>query len=199
MKSLIYLNPTFYNLTMRLIYGKGFYDRYERIASLIPENSTVLEACCGDCYLYKHYLLPKNVKYTGLDINRSFISSAKKLGINVIYHDLLSRDYIPEAEYTIIQASMYHFLPNNVDFIYKKLFKATKKEIIIVEPIKNFSTSSNLIIKFISRYLANPGTGHATKRFTSTTFEEFCYRYSGNLKDLFKIANGREMCAVFKK
>ncbi|MEH2158043.1 methionine biosynthesis protein MetW [Nostoc sp.] len=199
MKSLIYLNPTFYNLTMRLIYRNGFHNRYESIASLIPENSTVLKACCGDCYLYKHYLLPKNVKYTGLDINRSFISSAKKSGINVRYNNLLSSDYIPEAEYTIIQASMYHFLPNNVDFIYKKLFNATKKEIIIVEPIKNFSTSSNCIIKLISRYLANPGTGHATQRFTVTTFEEFCYRYSGNLKNLFKIANGREMCAVFHK
>ncbi|MEH2238948.1 class I SAM-dependent methyltransferase [Nostoc sp.] len=199
MKSLIYSNPTFYNITMRLIYGKGFHNRYKSIASLIPENSTVLEACCGDCYLYKHYLLPKNVKYTGLDINRNFISSAKKSGINVIYHNLLSSDYIPETEYIIIQASMYHFLPNDVDFIYKKLFEATKKEIIIVEPIKNFSTSSNWIIKLISRYLANPGTGHATQRFTATTFQEFCYRYSGNLKNLFKIANGREMCAIFHK
>ena len=119
MTSIIYSKRILIISAMRLLYSKGFGDRYKQIAMLIPNHSTVLEVCCGDCYLYKHYLSQKNIKYLGLDINPHFISSALKDGINILHHDQLSNKPIPEAQYIIIQASLYHFLPNE-DIIFDK-------------------------------------------------------------------------------
>ena len=95
MTSIIYRNTLLYNVAVRAIYGKGFYDRYEQIAALIPKHSSVVEVCCGDCYLYKNYLSHKNIEYTGLDFNPVFISKARAMGINVLHHNLLSNDSIP--------------------------------------------------------------------------------------------------------
>ena len=198
MKSIIYSYRFLYNIAVRCLYRKEFEDRYEKIALLIPESSTVVELCCGDCYLYKHYLKKKNVKYTGLDINTGFIYSAQRDGINVIYHNLLTNNPIPEAEYIIIQASMYHFLPD-VNGFYSRLLKSTQKELIISEAVETLSTSSNPLIRFIARCALNPGSGPPTEYFTKQTFKKFCDEHSDNLKCLFEIANGKEMCAVFRK
>lgn len=199
MKSLVYRNITSYHLIMRLIYGNGFFSRYENIASLIPAGSTVLEVCCGDCYLYKHYLIGKRVRYTGVDINESFLASARKAGIDVLEHDLRSPGELPRAEYVIVQGSMYHFLPDALESIFEKLLRAATKQLIVVEPTKTLSNSSNWLIRSMSKYLANPGTGHATRRFTPETFEAFCQGHSGLLRNLFETAHGRETCAVFEK
>ena len=198
MTSLMYRNTFFYTIAMRLIYGKGFYDRYEKITALIPKYSSVVEVCCGDCYLYKHYLLHKNIAYTGLDINPLFIDSARGAGIHVLRRNLLSNESIPEADYILIQASLYHFILD-VDFIYDNLLEAAKTELIIAEPIHNLSTSSNALIRCVAKYSANPGTGNPRHRFTKHTFEKFCHRHAKDLKGMFEIANGREACAIFQK
>ena len=71
--SIIYRHRSLYTALMRLLYrGEGFRSRYETIAALIPAGASVVEACCGDCRLAEEYLLPKGVRYIGLDISKPF-------------------------------------------------------------------------------------------------------------------------------
>ncbi len=196
MRSIVYWNAFSYNIIMRLLYPGGFKDRYAKLAALIPDDVSVVEICCGDCYLYRNYLSEKKIKYTGLDINPSFIAKAKKNGIDVYRFDLNQAKEIPKAEYLIMQASLYQFLPDAAGLM-KKLLAAAQKKVIIAEPVKNLSTSQNSLTRFIAKRLSNPGTHHQMERFNEQSFVAFCNAFSDGLTSISASANGKELIAVF--
>lgn len=59
---------------MLLLYGKNYRKRLSVVAGMIPNNSSVLEICCGPCELYQKYLKCKNIEYVG----RLFMKDAGK-------------------------------------------------------------------------------------------------------------------------
>lgn len=194
--SYIYRHPFIYQLAMRLLYGKNFYSRYKAIAEIIPEDSTVIDVCCGDCYLYRNYLKRKNINYLGLDINPIFVNKAKEKGINARVFDL-HRDELPTAPYIILQASLYQFIPEHKKIIEKLLYSASKN-LIIAEPIRNLSDSKCKLISYFAKKAANPGTGDMEKRFNEKSLTEVFYQYGKQLKTRFKIDGGREMIGIFE-
>ena len=78
--SLVYRSATGYELLMRVLYGRHYAARQRTIASLIPEDSTVLELCCGPGTLYRRHLAQKRVRYLGLDINDGFLRRVRRTG-----------------------------------------------------------------------------------------------------------------------
>lgn len=181
---------------MKLLYGKYFEARYQAIADLIPKNATVVDVCAGDAYLYRHYLKAKDITYTGLDINPVFVRAGKRNNISFIQHDLF-RDNIPSAEYVVIQASLYQFMPQEISVI-NKLMDAAQHALIIAEPVRNLSESGNSFIKLVAKYSANPGKNHPTNRFNQETLSA-CFRKFKELKDVKTIDGGREMIGIFHK
>src|SRR5258705_7630934 len=109
--SLIYRNASVYELAMLLLYGRHYPSRYRAIADLIPAGSSVLDLCCGPALLHRRYLKHKSVQYTGLDINKVFIDRLNRQGGCGRICDLRSEEPLPSADYVIMQASLYHFLP----------------------------------------------------------------------------------------
>jgi len=198
MRSIVYWNGFCYTTIMRLLYLGGFNDRYAKLAALIPEGVSVVELCCGDCYLYRHFLSKKKIKYTGLDINPSFIAKAKRNGIDVQRFDVDAADETPAAEFVIMHASLYQFLPDAAA-VMKKLLAAAQKTVIIAEPVKNLSTSQNGLIRFIAKRFSNPGTHHQMERFNEESFVAFCNTFPANLTSISASANGKELIAVFNK
>lgn len=196
MRSPVYWHPVLYHCAMKLSYRNYFEERYSNIGALIPEGASVTEVCIGDAYLYRHYLSHKNVRYTGLDFNELFIQSARSKNINAQVHNL-STDTVPVADYVIIQASLYQFIPNH-HFVINKLLDAAKKELIISEPVINLGNSSNPVVSFFTRHAANPGNGPVSVRFTRDTFHECLNTYKKHY-EVSLISSGLEILAVIRK
>jgi len=176
---------------MRFLYGKFFHDRYSVLAGMIPERSSVLEVCSGDCWLYLKYLRKKNIIYQGSDVNEVFLSHAQKKNIPILKLDLL-KDILPRAEFVVMQASLYQFIPRQKYVVDKLLASATKK-VLIAEPIKNLATSSNPIISFLAKRLANPGDGQKFNRFDESSLDQLMNDHYSNLIDqVAVIPGGRE-------
>jgi len=179
----VYSHPFLYHLAMRLLYGRQFTGRYEVISSQIPDRSQVVEVCCGDCYLYTHYLKRKQVDYLGLDINPLFLDYARKKGVSVRRFDLW-KDPIPSAEIVVMQGSLSQFIPHHRQ-ILERLLAAARGRLIVAEPVRNLAASKNPIIAYLAKRLSDPGfyeTGnpYLGKRFDTdsltalfTSFEEF--------------------------
>src|SRR5262249_36460083 len=110
--SLIYRNTFTYEMLMLMLYGRGYKARYRTIADLIPQGSSVLDLCCGPATLFHRHLRQKNVQYTGIDINSRFIERLRARGATGMLCNLYADVPLPRAEYVLMQASLYHFLPD---------------------------------------------------------------------------------------
>ena len=196
MKNPVYMHPALYRFAMRLLYGKHYEDRYKTLAALIPENSTVIEVCMGDAYLYEHYLKQKNIKYQGLDINKTFIEHATGKNISCKLFDL-SKEEIPSADYVIMQGSLYQFMPDEKNII-ARLLVASSKCVLIAEPVVNMADSKVLVVSFLAKYFSRTDGGEHPNRFNEKTLSE-CFSTYREFSESLLIPGGREMIGVFLK
>jgi hypothetical protein len=177
------------------LYGRHYSSRYKAIAEMIPAGSEVLDMCCGPAVLYHRYLRHKSVRYIGLDINPGFVKGLKCRGIDGRLFDLRVDSAIPKAEYVVMQASLYHFLPNPIPII-NRMMAAAKKQVIISEPIRNLTHAASPLIASIAKRLTNPGSGTQPRRFTEETLDELFAGFSGYSVECKHIDGGREKIYV---
>src|SRR5262245_48499294 len=124
MTSLVYQNQALYELSMILLYRQHYRARYRAIANLVPTGSSILDVCCGPGILYTRYLKFKDVQYFGLDLNEAFVAKLRSAGISAIRADITKVAELPQVDIAIMQASLYHFLPNDAGRVVSKLMQA---------------------------------------------------------------------------
>ena len=193
--SIIYRNASLYELAMLVLYGRHYPSRYRAIADLIPANASVVDLCCGPALLYNRYLREKNVQYTGLDVNRGFIEKLISNGGSGKVWDLRKDDPLPRADYVMMQASLYHFLPDALPIV-ERMLKAANHKVIIAEPIKNLAASNSPLLAMLGRFFTNPGSGEQPHRFTEASLDELFSVYASRVDQAFLIAGGREKAYV---
>jgi methionine biosynthesis protein MetW len=190
--SIIYRHPAVYQALMRVLYGRGFDERYSAIAELIEPGSEVFEVCAGDAYLYEHHLARRGVRYRGGDLSEVFVRHAQRRGITLERLDV-ARDPIPVADYVVMQASLYQFIPEHGRVI-AALLGAARQQLILAEPVENLSTSSSALVRWLARRSANPGDGHKAERFDATSLDAALRGSFGEHVEFSRpIARGREM------
>ncbi|HSU65803.1 MAG TPA: class I SAM-dependent methyltransferase, partial [Tepidisphaeraceae bacterium] len=108
---LVYSHPSIYEAVMLALYGRHYRARYRTVADQIPMNASVLDLCCGPATLYCRHLRYKSVTYHGLDLNPKFVGRLNRAGIEAEVKDLHSPGDLPPADFVVMQASLYHFLP----------------------------------------------------------------------------------------
>lgn len=193
--SLVYRSAWVYESAMLALYGRHYFSRYRVIADLIPREATVLDVCCGPARIYHRYLKRKGVRYYGLDINQKFISTLVRAGAGGEAWDLRSDRELPAADYVVMQASLYHFLPD-ATAIVDRMLSTARKQVIIAEPIRNLSDSKMPFLSALARRQTNPGIGEQSHRFTESTLDQFMSRYTSRLKRSFLIPGDREKVFV---
>lgn len=193
--SLIYRNSSLYELAMLALYGRHYGSRYRAIAELIPDGAGVLDLCCGPALLYHRYLRQKSVQYTGLDVNAQFIDQLTRRGASGEVWDLRSDKPLPKADYVIMQASLYHFLPDPSPVV-DRMLRAARKQVMIAEPIRNLSSSDSRLLALAGKLLTNPGAGDHSQRFNEASLDQFFKRYISSVQQSFLIAGGREKMYV---
>src|SRR5947199_2218 len=126
--SFIYRIPAVYELVMRVLYGRHYAARFRAIAALIPERSSVLELCCGPATLFERHLRHQAIDYTGLDLSPRFVDRVVRLGGRASVRDLHDGGPLPSADYVIMQASLYHFLPDPSPLL-GRMFEAARRRV----------------------------------------------------------------------
>jgi SAM-dependent methyltransferase len=197
--SLIYRSSSLYEMAMLLLYGRHYSSRYQAIADLIPNGSTVLDLCCGPALLYHRYLRKKSVRYTGLDLNAGFIEDLIRKGEQGQVWDLRTDRPLPMADNVIMQASFYHFLPDPSP-VLERMLEAAGDQVIIAEPIRNLASSNSRLLSLLARAFTNPGAGQHqhSVRFTESTLDRFFSKYRSRVNESMLIAGGREKLYVLK-
>jgi trans-aconitate methyltransferase len=193
--SIIYRNAPVYELAMMVLYGRHYFSRYRAIADLIPVEASVVDLCCGPALLFNRYLRDKKVRYTGLDLNAGFIHKLIQRGASGRIWDLRKDSPLPKADFVMMQASLYHFLPDARPII-ERMLEAAQHQVIIAEPIRNLATSNSPLLATIGRVLTNPGNGKQALRFTEASLDQFFSVYGARVDRSFLIAGGREKVYV---
>lgn len=196
MKSIIYWHPVFYRLTMRILYGREYDLRLKRIAELIPEGASVLEICCGPADLYRRDLKLKSCEYSGIDINPAFISSARSKGIVCKLADARIEELAP-ADYVVMQASLYQFLPD-AESMVRKMLNTARVGVIISEPTNNLAQSRNPILAWLASTMTDPGTGPMPYRFNSNALISLFKKFR-ELRSVHDGPGRSELIGVFIK
>jgi SAM-dependent methyltransferase len=194
--SLVYRSAGVYELAMRVLYGPHYRARYRAVAELIPRGASVLDLCCGPGFLYERHLRCKGVEYTGLDINPRFIARVKRCGGVGRGVDLREDRPLPQADYVIMQASLYHFLPE-AGLIVSRMREAARKRVVIAEPIRNWATSRNRFLATLARRQTDPGLGTYPRRFTEPLLDALFSALSVEPRRSFLIPGGREKVYLF--
>jgi trans-aconitate methyltransferase len=194
--SLIYRSALGYELVMRALYGRRYQDRLRSIAEQVPEGSSVLELCCGPGTLYTRCLQSRTSSYIGLDLNDRFVRALRRRGVDARRTDLAhSEEALPEADVVLIQASLYHFLPD-AERIVERMLAAARDLVVISEPVRNLASSTNPLIRRLGRRAADPGVGAAERRFTEATLDELFEPYRERVRTEALIPGGREKLYV---
>ena len=166
----IYQNIHVYRLIMNLLYLGRYNKRFQKIIKFIEINNTkkIVELAFGDVQIAK-WAKSNDIKWTGFDINKSFVSYAKAKGYDAFEKDIKSESNIPESDLTIISGSLYHFH----EFLEKLINKIMSKTkiLIISEPIQNISSKKNIFGK-IAKRSANISTEREEFRYNENTLIE---------------------------
>jgi SAM-dependent methyltransferase len=189
--SLVYRSAWLYELAMLVLYGRHYHARYHAVAELIPPRASVLELCCGPGILFERYLRKKGVDYTGLDVNPHFVARVKRCGGNSVVVDLRQDEPLPVADYVIMQASLYHFLPDAAPIV-RRMRAAAQEGVVIAEPIRNWATSGNRVLAALANRHTDPGLGTYPQRFTEPMLDALFSALSIEPHRSFSIPGGRE-------
>ncbi len=196
--SLVYRSEFGYELVMRSLYRRHYAARMRAVAGQVPFGASVLELCCGPGTLYRRYLSARAGGYIGIDINARFISRLRSRGIDARVIDLRRLDRpLPEADVALIQASLYHFLPD-AQVLVDRMLAAARELVIISEPVRNMASSRIPIVRAVGRVAADPGVGDHAHRFTEATLAQLMERYRERLLTELTSPGGREKVFVLR-
>lgn len=196
MSGFVYRGQFIYEAAMLLLYGRHYSERYRAIANLVESESSVLDLCCGPAVLYSRYLAGRAIQYTGIDVSQAFVDAGTRKGIRILRADVGAMDTFPSADFVILQASLYHFLPNGVLQIIDKMLSASQRKVIVAEPIVNLSSSNSGLLASLARRLTRTDAGAAPLRFDRNSLAAAMKPFSSLVDRTFLIEGGREMVYV---
>lgn len=195
---LIYRSAALYELAMIGLYGRHYPSRYRAVAELIPTRSSVLDLCCGPAVLYRRYLRRKAIDYVGLDMNETFVKGLARRGMRAQVWDVGGNAPLPPADNVVMQASLYHFLPDPSP-VLERMLEAAREQVIIAEPIRNLTCAGRPLLASLARRLTDPGSGEQPHRFNEETLDKLMSTLRPRSTRSLLINGGREKVYVVQK
>lgn len=195
--SLVYRSATGYELAMRALYGRHYAARLTAVADHVPPDSSVLELCAGPGALYRRRLRGHTRAYTGVEINPRFVNRLRRMGASALQLDVSCAAELPAADVVVMQASLYHFLPEAAAVV-DKMLAAARLRVIVAEPVRNLANSRLPLLAALGRRATDPGAGDDghEQRFDEPALDRLMARYAGAVIAAFTIPGGREKVFV---
>ncbi len=195
MTGLVYRSALGYELVMRALYGRHYADRLRAVADQVPAGASVLELCPGPGALYARHLRRRPGAYTAIDVNERFVARLRRLGAQALVGDLSASADLPEADVVIMQASLYHFLPDAGEIV-DRMLAAARLRVVVAEPIRNLASSTIPVLAALSRLTTDAGAGGPQQRFDEISLDDLMARYADVTIAAFTIDGGREKVFV---
>lgn len=193
-ESLIYRSALGYGLAMRVLYGRYYGTRDVAVAAHVPYGASVLELCCGPARLYRSELRGRVGAYMALDANAGFVDRLRRHGIDARQADVASAD-LPAADVVLMQASLYHFLPD-AEAMVRRMLAAARERVVISEPVRNLAQSRVPIVARLGSAGAATGGGAQALRFDEPSLEALMERFGDAVLTSEPIPGGRERIYV---
>jgi hypothetical protein len=131
-------------------------------------------------------------------VNSEFIDRLTSRGATGQVWDLRSDKALPDADYVIMQASLYHFLPDPSP-IMDRMLRAARRQVIVSEPVRNLSSSNSRLLALVGKLLTDPGVGNHSQRFNEASLDQFFSRYRSLVQQSFLVAGGREKLYILSR
>jgi SAM-dependent methyltransferase len=195
-RSPIYRNAVLYELAMRLLYRSGYRRRQEAIAELVPFGVSVLEVCSGPGRLYLDYLRDKGITYVGLDLSEAFVRYLRTRGGRALVWDVRSATPLPPADWVVMQASLYQFLPDARPVV-DRMLEAARQHVVIAEPVHNLAAGGGPA-GWLAAKATDPGTGPQSHRFDEASLAELFAPYEPRIERSFSLPGGREKAYLLR-
>jgi SAM-dependent methyltransferase len=161
---------------MRVLYGRYYAMRYAAVAMAVLRDASVLELCCGPGLLYLRGLRDRASSYIGLDANAGFVAGLRAQGVDARVADVETAE-LPRADIVVMQASLYHFLPEDRALaMIERMRTAARSHVIISEPVQNLASSRiPLVARLAARGTATAG-GEQAQRFDEASLQALMAR-----------------------
>jgi SAM-dependent methyltransferase len=177
---------------MRVLYGRYYAARDAAVAAHVPDGSSVLELCCGPARLYERELRGRTRSYVGIDANAGFVERLRRRGVDARRADVATAE-LPAADVVVMQASLYHFLPEEqAAAIVARMRAAALDRVIVAEPVRNLAQSR---LPFVSRLAAGGAAtaeGAQAQRFNAASLRVFMERFGSAVVQVEVAPGGRE-------
>jgi SAM-dependent methyltransferase len=195
--SLVYRSPLVYRMAMAALYGPYYRARSRSVAALVPPAVSVLELCCGPGTLFLDHLRAKGVRYRGFDRNPVFVDALRRHGVDAEVRDVAEPTPLPPADVVLIQASLYHFLPD-AGAVVDRMRAAARDTVIVSEPVRNLATSRWRPVARIAGRSASLGDRGHPDRFTEATLDVLMAGYGDAVLESRMIPGGRDKVYVLR-
>ena len=135
----------------------------------VPDGATVVELCCGPGTLYERHLRGRVGGYIGLDVNPGFVARLQGPGRRCPGRATspAPTNPLPAADVVLIQASLYHFLPD-ADRSDRPDASRRRSRVIVAEPVRNLASSELPLVGRLGRRAADPGSAPTPSASTRT-------------------------------
>ena len=191
-ESLIYRSAWGYGLAMHVLYGRYYGARDAAVAAHVPDGASVLELCCGPARLYERELRGRTGSYLGLDASTAFVDRLRRRGVDARRADVATAD-LPTADVVVMQASLYHFLPEaQAAAMIERMRAAARDRVVVSEPVRNLTSSQLGVVSRLAARGAATADGAQRQRFDAASLRALMERFGPAVLHAEPAPGGRE-------
>jgi hypothetical protein len=189
-ESLVYRTAWGYGLAMRVLYGRYYAARDAAVAAQIPDGASVLELCCGPARLYLRELRGRIGAYAAIDASAVFVDRLRRRGVDARRGDVATAE-LPVADVVVMQASLYHFLPDAAGML-RRMRAAATRTVVIAEPVRNLASSRLGLVARLGAGGAATARGAQARRFDGDSLRALMDTFGDDVLFSAPVPGGRE-------
>jgi SAM-dependent methyltransferase len=175
---------------MRVLYGRYYAARDAAVAAHVPDGASVLELCCGPARLYLRELRGRIGSYIGIDASQRFVDRLRRYGVDARCADVATTP-LPRADIVVMQASLYHFLPE-ADAIVRRMRAAAGTAVVVAEPVRNLASSRLAVVARLAAGGAATTQGAQAQRFDAVSLRALMDGFGDAVRFHAPAPGGRE-------
>jgi SAM-dependent methyltransferase len=177
---------------MRVLYGRYYAARDAAVAAHVPDGSSVLELCCGPARMYERELRGRTRSYVGIDANAGYVERRRRRGVDARRADVATAE-LPTADVVVMQASLYHFLPEDQAAAMVARMRAVALDrVIVAEPVRNLAQSRLAPVARLAAGGAATAEGAQAQRFDAASLRALMERFGDAVVHVEPAPGGRE-------
>ena len=175
---------------MRVLYGRYYAARDAAVAAQIPDGASVLELCCGPARLYLRELRGRIGAYAAIDASAVFVDRLRRRGVDARRGDAATAE-LPVADVVVMQAGLYHFLPD-AEGMLRRMRAAAAGSVVIAEPVRNLASSRLALVARLGAGGAATAQGAQAQRFDADSLRALMQRFGNDVLFSAPVPGGRE-------